>query len=365
MRARRASGSDAAVRDHQPGGRAGPAPRRGHRAHTDGALQQAVDRARVDRALVRAGAAGTPTDSEVWTHSQGLYNLRRDLALAFDVHADVVRVRHADGAGCYGHNGADDVAFDAAWLAREAPGRAVRVQWSRADEFACTLRRCDGGRTRRRPRRRRRGVALAAAGLECGPQRAAPAATRRRRCSALADGTASGAEPPPLNTPLASGGGAERNACRATPCRRGTVRWHKVLTVPLRSSALRSLGCACQRVRGRDLRRRDRECDRRATRCRVAGASSTHDARAAPCSSSRPRVPAGRRARAADGVGHGLAFARYKSSGAWCAVVAEVEAGAALKVRRLTSRSMSAWWSIPTAWRRRSRVVRSRPPVGP
>ena len=39
------------------------------------------------------------------------------------------------GAGCYGHNGADDVAFDAAMLARAVNGRPVRLQWMRDDEF--------------------------------------------------------------------------------------------------------------------------------------------------------------------------------------------------------------------------------------
>ena len=38
-------------------------------------------------------------------------------------------------SGCYGHNGADDVALDAALLAREVPGRPVSIQWSRDDEF--------------------------------------------------------------------------------------------------------------------------------------------------------------------------------------------------------------------------------------
>ena len=49
--------------------------------------------------------------------------------------ADIV-ARHAEGAGCYGHNGADDVALDAALLARAVNGRPVRVQWMREDEFA-------------------------------------------------------------------------------------------------------------------------------------------------------------------------------------------------------------------------------------
>jgi len=71
----------------------------------------------------------------VWTHSQGIYNLRRDLARAFDMAEDRIVVSHVQGAGCYGHNGADDVALDAALLARAAAGRPVRVQWMRDDEF--------------------------------------------------------------------------------------------------------------------------------------------------------------------------------------------------------------------------------------
>ena len=47
-------------------------------------------------------------DLEVWSHTQGPYNLRADLALVFPG-ADIT-VHHAEGAGCYGHNGADDVA---------------------------------------------------------------------------------------------------------------------------------------------------------------------------------------------------------------------------------------------------------------
>src|SRR5204863_12687 len=39
------------------------------------------------------------------------------------------------GAGCYGHNGADDVALDAALLARATNGRPVRLQWMRDDEM--------------------------------------------------------------------------------------------------------------------------------------------------------------------------------------------------------------------------------------
>jgi hypothetical protein len=44
-----------------------------------------------------------------------------------------VDVIHTPGSGCYGHNGADDVALDAALVARAAPGRPVKLQWMRDD----------------------------------------------------------------------------------------------------------------------------------------------------------------------------------------------------------------------------------------
>src|SRR5688572_19897690 len=73
---------------------------------------------------------------EVWTHSQGIFGLRKDLAMVLGMkEADIV-VTHVEGAGCYGHNGADDVALDAALLARAAGGRPVKLQWMRDDEFA-------------------------------------------------------------------------------------------------------------------------------------------------------------------------------------------------------------------------------------
>ena len=72
----------------------------------------------------------------VWSHSQGMYNLRADLALVLALPPERIVVEHVEGAGCYGHNGADDVALDAVLLARAAQGRPVRVQWSREDELA-------------------------------------------------------------------------------------------------------------------------------------------------------------------------------------------------------------------------------------
>jgi nicotinate dehydrogenase subunit B len=73
---------------------------------------------------------------QVWSHTQGVFPLRGDLAKALGLPAGNVHVMHRQGAGCYGHNAADDVALDAALLARAVPGQPVKLQWSREDEFA-------------------------------------------------------------------------------------------------------------------------------------------------------------------------------------------------------------------------------------
>ena len=72
----------------------------------------------------------------VWTHSQGVFPLRDALAVAMGLKREQIAVIHVQGAGVYGHNGADDAALDAALLARQVPARPVRVQWTRDDELA-------------------------------------------------------------------------------------------------------------------------------------------------------------------------------------------------------------------------------------
>src|SRR6185503_392756 len=72
----------------------------------------------------------------VWTHSQGVYLLRADLAMVLKLPVESIIVEHMEGAGCYGHNAADDVALDAVLLAKAANGRPVRVQWSRQGEMS-------------------------------------------------------------------------------------------------------------------------------------------------------------------------------------------------------------------------------------
>lgn len=72
---------------------------------------------------------------QVWCSSQSVFPLRIDLAKALRMPQEKITVSHREGSGCYGHNGADDVALDAALLAKAVPGKPVRLQWMRADEF--------------------------------------------------------------------------------------------------------------------------------------------------------------------------------------------------------------------------------------
>src|SRR5262249_34584689 len=91
---------------------------------------------------------------DVWSHSQGPFPLRVALARGLKVPAEAIRVIHRQGSGCYGHNGADDVALDAALLARAVPGKPVRVHWSHEEEMtwepwgSAMVTRLSGGVTR-------------------------------------------------------------------------------------------------------------------------------------------------------------------------------------------------------------------------
>ncbi len=72
----------------------------------------------------------------VWTHTQGVYPDRQGIAEMLRMPPASVRCIHVEGSGCYGHNGADDAAADAALIARALPGVPVRVQWTREQEHA-------------------------------------------------------------------------------------------------------------------------------------------------------------------------------------------------------------------------------------
>ncbi|WP_144149183.1 xanthine dehydrogenase family protein molybdopterin-binding subunit [Paraburkholderia sp. BCC1884] len=70
----------------------------------------------------------------VWTHTQGVYPLRDGLAEMLSMPKEKIRCIHVEGSGCYGHNGADDVAAHAVLIARDLPNAPVRVQWMRDQE---------------------------------------------------------------------------------------------------------------------------------------------------------------------------------------------------------------------------------------
>ena len=70
----------------------------------------------------------------IWSHSQGVYPLRESIAKMLKMNVEDIHIKGVAGSGCYGHNGADDVAADAALLAVNYPGKHVRLQWMRDDE---------------------------------------------------------------------------------------------------------------------------------------------------------------------------------------------------------------------------------------
>lgn len=269
----------------------------------------------------------------VWSHSQGIYNLRTDLALALALPLESIVVEHVEGAGCYGHNGADDVAFDAALLARAAAGRPVKLQWSRADELSWAPfgpamaieieADLDAGGAilawrheiwsnghSSRPGRAKTPALLAAAQLEQAFER-----------------------PIAINPPAAAGGGAERNAIPAYDLPAWHIVSHRLLAMPIRTSALRSLGAFANVFAIEsflDELAAERGEDPLALRLRLLAEPR---ARAVIEAAAKRANWAGWAKR--EGRGHGIGFARYKGSGAWCAVVAEIEAGREIRVLRL------------------------------
>src|SRR3954447_705869 len=178
----------------------------------------------------------------VWSHSQGVYNLRADLALVLALSPERIVVEHVEGAGCYGQNGADDVALDAVLLARAAARRPVRVQWSRADELA------------RAPFGAAMAVEIEADFDEEGEvvhwrhaiwSNGHVARPGRAKTPTLLAASEL-ARPFPrfvaTNPPLATGGGADRNSVPPYDFPAWEITNHRLLTMPLRTSSLRSLG---------------------------------------------------------------------------------------------------------------------------
>lgn len=71
---------------------------------------------------------------DIWTHSQGVYPLRKTLAILLEIPENDIHIKGVPASGCYGHNGADDAATEAAIMAIQYPDKHIRLQWMRDDE---------------------------------------------------------------------------------------------------------------------------------------------------------------------------------------------------------------------------------------
>jgi nicotinate dehydrogenase subunit B len=269
----------------------------------------------------------------VWTHSQGVYLLRADLALVLKLPVENITVEHMEGAGCYGHNAADDVALDAVLLAKAAQGRPVRVQWSREDEMSHAPF----------------GAAMV---IEIEADLDAQGEIVDWRHSIWSNGHAArpGRAPQPTllaateltnafprmistNPPQANGGGADRNSIPLYDFPAWQIESHRLLTMPVRTSALRTLGgqgniFAIESFL--DELTSDTGEDPVDFRLRHLGDSRAQDVIRSVARRAywKPAAKAG--------VGYGLGFGRYKNTGAYCAVIAEIEGAEDIRVKRLT-----------------------------
>jgi nicotinate dehydrogenase subunit B len=275
----------------------------------------------------------------VWSHSQGIFALRGAIAAGLGLQAGQVTVHHAEGAGVYGQNGADDAAMDAVLLARAAGGRPVRVQWTREDEMRWAPF----------------GPAMLAQ-LSAGLDPAGRIVTWRQDVwsNGFVGRPGSGGEPRLLALTHLAGGrpmppapdgaptgamGSTRNAVPGYDIPDLHVTRHRLLDMPIRTSSLRSLGAHLNvfaiesfmdelaAAAGADpVRfRLDHLADPRARRVLAEAAQlAGWDTRARP--DTRPRR---------DGTGFGVAVARYKGTAGYCAAVAEVEADTSVRLRKL------------------------------
>ncbi len=175
----------------------------------------------------------------VWTHTQGVYPDRQAIAEMLKMQPDKVHCIHVEGSGCYGHNGADDAAGDAALIASHLPGKPIRVQWMREQELAWepfgpamvtrTQATLDSsGHIASWDY----GVWSNTHSMRPGPAGALLAAQHM---------TAAFAPPTPKPLPQPEGGG-DRNAIPLYNLPSAKIIHHFIPAMPLRISALRSLG---------------------------------------------------------------------------------------------------------------------------
>ena len=268
----------------------------------------------------------------VWSHSQGINTLRSAIAGALSLDGAAVSVEHVENAGSYGHNAADDAAFDAVLLARAVPGRRVLLRWTRADELtwgplspamtATVSARLVDGRLDGwsydvwSPGHTSRPLYAGQPGLLATAHRAGGVPL-----------------PPADDPPAAAGHGSLRNGQPIYDVGPRRITGHRLTVAPLRTSAMRSLGAYFNVFAIESF----------VDELSAEAGLDQVDFRLAHLTDPRARAVLELAARESgwgeplpDAVGRGVGFARYKDKGAWCAVVAEVEAESEVRVRRLT-----------------------------
>jgi len=257
----------------------------------------------------------------VWTHTQGVFPDRAGIAEMLRMPAESVRLIHVEGSGCYGHNGADDAAADAALIARELPGAAVRLQWMREQEH--------GWEPFGPAMVTRLKASLDASGMIAAWNFEVWSNTHSMRPGGAGSMLAAQlmaqpiAVPPPKPIPLPEGGG-DRNAIPIYKFPNAQVVHHFIPAMPVRVSAMRALGAyhnvfsiesfmdELAKLAGADpVEFRLKHLDDPRGRDVIEKAAQGF------------RWQKGQKAPADRGFG--FAFARYKNLAAYCAIASEVE----------------------------------------
>jgi CO/xanthine dehydrogenase Mo-binding subunit len=255
----------------------------------------------------------------VWTHSQGVYPLRKALAELLKLDLEKVRCIHVEGSGCYGHNGADDVAADAALAARAVPGKPVRLQWMREQEHGWE------------PLGSAMMVEMAAEldGNKVASWRHDVWSNTHSTRPTTAGGLLAGREvdppfaaPTPKPIPMPEGGGARNgNPIYALPNAHGV--FHFVEQMPVRVSALRGLGAQMNVFAIESfMDELALATDTDPVAFRLAWLKDERAREAVQRAADR--FDWRRRGDGGDGSGTGFAFARYKNLASYCAVAMEV-----------------------------------------
>ncbi|TWB93478.1 CO/xanthine dehydrogenase Mo-binding subunit [Bradyrhizobium macuxiense] len=257
----------------------------------------------------------------VWTHTQGVYPDRQAIAEMLGMPQSSVRLIHVEGSGCYGHNGADDAAADAALIARALPGRPVRVQWMREQEH--------GWEPYGPAMVTKLSASLDGSGKIADWNFAVWSNTHSMRPGGAGSLLAaqhmarSFAVPAPKPLPLPEGGG-DRNAIPIYNFPNAHVMHHFIPAMPLRISAMRALGAY------HNVFSIESFMDELAG---LAGADPVAF-RLNHLDDPRGRAVVEKAAqefgwvsgrRAPQNRGYGFAFARYKNLAAYCAIATEVE----------------------------------------